>query len=110
MAPTTNMLTPQTLRGFRTTEYRKNLGIGLFQKLDALKNSLINRCLSVPASAWRISVQSRATHAATPQRLVFVTCQSCKRNMDTYHEPRPLFSQQVIRVRHSKIACSKCAE
>jgi hypothetical protein len=103
------MLTPQTLRGFRTTEYRKNLGIGLFQKLDTLKNSLINLCLSVPAGAWRLGVQSRAAHAATPQRLVFVTCPSCKWNMDTYHERRPIFQPSPIRVQTSKIACSRCA-
>jgi hypothetical protein len=109
MAAITNMLTPQTLRGFRTTEYRKNLGIGLFQKLDTLKNSLINLCLSVPAGAWRIGVQSRYNHATTPQRLVLVKCE-CGRLMDQYHEPRPLFQSSPIRVRHSKIACSKCAE
>jgi hypothetical protein len=43
-------------------------------------------------------------------RLVFIKCPNCDRVLDSYPEPRPLFSQQVIRVRHSKIACSKCAE
>jgi hypothetical protein len=43
-----------------------------------------------------------------PTRLVFVKCGQCGRNLDTYHEPRPLFQSSPIRV--SQIACSKCAE
>jgi hypothetical protein len=42
-----------------------------------------------------------------PTRLVFVKCK-CGRNLDTYHEPRPLFRPSPIRVQASKLPCSRC--